>query len=84
MSILAIHKREGELFNNNNFGIRCLFFGVVGIANIAVGINSIFIANLILPNSINIIVIIIVNLTLPYNTIRHYKYITPLHVNDLA
>lgn len=27
---LAIHKREGELFNNNNFGIRCLFFHVVG------------------------------------------------------
>lgn len=51
------------------------------VANIVVGI---FIANLILPNSINILVIIIVNLTLTYNTIRHYEYITPLHVQDLA
>lgn len=28
--LCLFHKREGELFNNNNFGIRCLFFRVVG------------------------------------------------------
>lgn len=73
-----IREKESSLIIILAFDV-CSFALLV--ANIVVGI---FIANLILPNSINILVIIIVNLTLTYNTIRHYKYITPLHVQDLA